>query len=85
MGGAPTPHLARLILLGLYTGSRLNVMLQLRWDWIDFASGVMLRRQPGTAESKQKKTPPVRLGRESLHIYGAGAGSTVRVPVCRSL
>jgi integrase len=61
-----TPHLARLILLGLHTGSRLNVMLQLRWDWIDFARGVMLRRQPGTVESKQKKTPPVRLGRRIL-------------------
>jgi integrase len=61
-----TPHLARLILLGLYTGSRLNVMVELRWDWIDFARGVMLRRQPGAVESKQKKTPPVRLGRRML-------------------
>jgi integrase len=61
-----TPHLARLILLGLRTGSRLNVLLNLRWDWIDFARGVMLRRSPGTAESKQKRTPPVRLGRKIL-------------------
>ena len=61
-----TPHLARLILLGLYTGSRLNVMISLRWDWIDFARGMMLRREPRTAESKQKRTPPVRLGRRIL-------------------
>jgi integrase len=60
------PHLARLILLGLYTGSRLHVMLTLRWDWIDFSRGVMLRREPGMAESKQKRTPPVRLGRRIL-------------------
>jgi integrase len=61
-----TPHLARLILIGIYTGSRLDSMLSLRWDWIDFVSGVMLRRGPGTAESKQKRTPPVRLGRRIL-------------------
>jgi integrase len=56
-----TPHLARFILLGVYTGSRSGILLALRWSWIDLARGVMLRRAPGTGESK-KRTPPVRLG-----------------------
>jgi integrase len=56
-----TPHLARFILLGVYTGSRSGSLLALRWSWIDLASGVMLRRAPGTAESK-KRAPPVKLG-----------------------
>jgi integrase len=56
-----TPHLARFILLGIYTGSRSGTLLALRWSWMDLARGVMLRRAPGTSESK-KRTPPVRLG-----------------------
>lgn len=56
-----TPHLARFILLGIYTGSRSGTLLALRWSWIDLARGVMLRRAPGTPESK-KRTPPVKLG-----------------------
>ena len=55
-----TPHLARFILLGII-GSRSGSLLALRWSWIDLARGVMLRRAPGTSESK-KRTPPVRLG-----------------------
>jgi integrase len=60
------PHLARFILLGLYTGSRSNVLLALQWNWLDLERGVMLRRAPGARESKQKRTPPVRLGRRIL-------------------
>jgi integrase len=60
-----TPHLARFILLGLYTGSRSSVILSLQWSWIDLNGKVMLRRAPGTPESK-KRTPPVRLGRRIL-------------------
>jgi integrase len=64
-----TPHLARLILLGLYTGSRLDVLLRLEWSWIDLDRGVMQRRAPGEAESK-KRTPPVRLGKHILaHLH----------------
>ncbi len=55
------PHLARFILLGLYTGSRSGTLFQLRWSWIDLVQGVMLRREPGKAETK-KRTPPARLG-----------------------
>jgi integrase len=60
-----TPHLARFILLGLYTGSRSGVILALQWSWIDLERGVMRRRSPGATESK-KRTPPVRLGHRIL-------------------
>lgn len=59
-------HLARFILLGLYTGSRPGVIVTLRWDWIDFATGIMLRRAPGEREISQKRRPPVKLGRKIL-------------------
>jgi integrase len=60
-----TPHLARFILLGVYTGTRSGSLLSLQWSWIDLARGVMQRRAPGTAETK-KRTPPVKLGRRIL-------------------
>jgi integrase len=56
------PYLARLILIGLYTGSRPGVIKTLRWDWIDLERGVMLRKAPGQADRGNKRSPPVRLG-----------------------
>ena len=61
-----TPHLARFILLGLYTGSRSAVILGLQWAWIDLGAGIMRRRAPGAAEDERKRTPPVRLGHRIL-------------------
>jgi integrase len=60
-----TPHLARFILLGIYTGSRSGTILALRWEWIDLAAGVMRRKDPKESETKKRK-PPVRLGRRIL-------------------
>jgi integrase len=60
-----SPYLARMILLGLYTGSRLRTILRTEWSWIDLDKGLMLRRAPGTAETK-KRTPPVRIGHRIL-------------------
>jgi integrase len=60
------PHLARFILLGLYTGSRSGVLLGLEWSWVNLAAGTMRRRAPGRAESKTKRTPRVRLGSRIL-------------------
>jgi integrase len=60
------PHLARFILLGLYTGSRSGVLLGLEWSWVDLRAGTMRRRAPGRAESKTKRTPRVRLGSRIL-------------------
>lgn len=61
-----TPHLARFILLGLYTGSRSGVILALKWEQIDLARGVMHRRRAGKTEDARKRTPPVRLGNRIL-------------------
>jgi integrase len=58
-----TPHLARFILVGIYTGTRPGAILNLQWDWIDFVRGVMHRRGEGEIETK-KRRPPVRLGRK---------------------
>jgi integrase len=55
-------HLRRMILLGLYTGSRPGVLLALRWDQVDLAAGLMSRRPKGKAEDKRKKSPKVKLG-----------------------
>jgi integrase len=60
-----TSHVARFILLGIYTGSRSQALLSAEWSWIDLKSGVMRRRAVGTTETK-KRTPPVRLGSRVL-------------------
>lgn len=61
-----TKHLARFILIGIYTGNRPGTTLNLVWDQIDLARSVMYRRAPGKAEDKRKRTPPVRLGKRIL-------------------
>jgi integrase len=61
-----TPHLARFILLGIYTGSRSGVLFNLEWSWIDLQRGVMARRAPGTSEAANKKAPKVKLGRRII-------------------
>lgn len=61
-----TQHLYRFILLGIYTGSRSGVLLSLKWSQIDLEGGVMRRRAQGEGERKNKRRPPVRLGRKVL-------------------
>jgi integrase len=54
-------HLARFILIALYTGTRHDAILKLRWTpnteggWIDLASGVMYRRGSGTVETNKRR------------------------------
>jgi integrase len=67
-------HLARFILLGLYTGSRRAAIFNVQWmanttgGWIDSGRGVMHRRGEGVAETN-KRQPPVRLGKRiSAHL-----------------
>jgi len=62
----PYQHLRRMILLGLYTGSRPGVILALQWDQIDFRAGVMSRLRPDAAPDAKKRAPKVRLGRRIL-------------------
>jgi integrase len=56
-------HLARFILIALYTGTRHDAILRLRWrsntegGWIDLGSGVMHRRESGAVESGKRRPP----------------------------
>jgi integrase len=59
-------HMRRLILLGLYTGSRPGVILALRWDQIDLKAEVMTRTPHGRVQDKKKKAPKVKIGRRLL-------------------
>lgn len=79
-------HLVRLILLGLYTGTRSGACKRLRWlpsvdsGWIDLEAGVMHRRGAAERESR-KRQPPVRLGDRILahlrrwHLMDEGYGT----------
>jgi integrase len=57
-------HLARFILVGVYTGTRHDAILRLRWvpntdsGWVDLTSGVLYRRASGAVD-KGKRRPPV--------------------------
>ena len=57
-------HLARFILLAVYTGTRSDAILRLQFernpsgDHVDTEAGVLYRRAEGEAETK-KRTPPV--------------------------
>ena len=56
-------HLARFILIALYTGTRHNAILRLRWvpntdsGWIDLASGVIYRRASGAVDKGKAAAP----------------------------
>lgn len=60
----PYKHIKRLVLLGLYTGSRPGIILKMEWRQINLASGVMVRTF--ASQTKNKKAPVVRLGRRIL-------------------
>ncbi|WP_246032840.1 site-specific integrase [Falsirhodobacter xinxiangensis] len=59
-------HLARFILIGLYTGTRKDAILRLHFSantvggWIDTSSGLLYRRSNSERASK-KRQPPARL------------------------
>jgi integrase len=59
-------HLARFILIALYTGTRKDRILRLQWvenlqgGWVDLDRGILHRRAPNEAETK-KKAPSVPL------------------------
>lgn len=69
--GGINRHLARFVLIGLYTGTRSGAVKALRWmpnttgGWVDLDRGVMHRRGSEEAETS-KRRPPVRLGRRML-------------------
>ena len=69
-----TRHLARFILVAVYTGTRSSAILGLRFmphtqgGWINTEAGLMYRRAAGEAETK-KRTPPAPIpGRLLAHL-----------------
>ena len=58
-----TRHVARFILIAVYSGSRSSAILNLRFGphvgggWIDTERGVMYRRASGEAETKKRQPP----------------------------
>jgi len=59
-------HLARFLLIGIYTATRHDAILRLQWmpnttgGWVDLENGVMYRRAENTIETKKRK-PPIRI------------------------
>lgn len=65
-------HLARLILIGLYTGTRPGAIKRLQWirsttgGWADLDRGVIFRRAEGERVAHNKRKPPVKIARRLL-------------------
>lgn len=60
-------HLARFILIGLYTGTRHGVMRKLLWEesavnaWVDLDAGMIYRRGREERDNRTKRRPVVKL------------------------
>ena len=60
------PHIARMILIGIYSGTRRTAILRLRWmpsldaGWFDLDAGVLYRRGEDETDTT-KKRPPARI------------------------
>lgn len=65
-------HLARLVLIGLYTGTRPGAIKSLQWirntegGWADLERGVIFRRADGERVAHNKRKPPVKIARRLL-------------------
>lgn len=79
-------HLARFILVGLYTGTRKQATLALQFHanttggWVDLDNGVLYRRGEGEADSKKRRTParlPTRLLSHMRRWQAEGGGYVV--------
>lgn len=64
-------HVARMLLIGVYTGTRPGAILKLQWvpsvdgGWFDLESKTLHRRGEGVAETR-KRQPPARIHRRLL-------------------
>jgi integrase len=67
-------HLARFILIGLYTGTRSQAMLGLTWvpstgsGWIDLDKGVLYRRGEAQRQTNKKQPPAAIPDRLMAHL-----------------
>lgn len=79
-------HLARFILIGLYTGTRHDAMLRLQWmpntlgGWIDIEAGVLYRRPAGAVDSA-KRRPPIPLPPRLMPHLRRWRGLTARFAI----
>lgn len=61
--GHKTKHLARFVLIGLYTGTRKDAILRMGFEpstvggWFDLERGIMFRMGDGERETKKRRTP----------------------------
>jgi integrase len=59
----PSYHVARFVLIGLYTGTRHEANLSMRWGvnskggWFDLDQGVMYRRGEGETDTNKRRVP----------------------------
>jgi integrase len=80
------PHVARFILIGLYTGTRHDAILNLRWErngkggWIDLEDGILYRKGEGEAETN-KRRPPLRIPGELMRHLTAWRKNTANGPI----
>ncbi len=62
-GRRPLKHLARFVLIGVYTGSRPSAILGLNWNdepgrgYVDLDHGLIYRHASGEAETSKRQTP----------------------------
>ncbi|MBV9978032.1 MAG: site-specific integrase [Hyphomicrobiales bacterium] len=67
-------HVARFILIALYTGTRHEAVLKLRWGvnseggWVDLEQGILYRRGDGDEQSKKRRTPVPISRRLAAHL-----------------
>lgn len=72
--GAPSYHVARFILIALYTGTRHEAVLKMRWGvnsasgWIDLDQGVLYRRGEGERDTRKRRTPAPIPDRLAPHL-----------------
>jgi len=60
-------HIVRLLLIGVYTGTRLGAMLGLQWmpntsgGWVDLEKGILYRKAQGERVAHNKRKTPVKI------------------------
>ena len=76
----PLRHIARFVLIGVYTGSRPGAIFGLNWDrtthrgWVDLDHGLIYRR-PEDMRETTKRRPPVPIAPQLLRLMRRWAAS----------
>jgi integrase len=84
--GDKCDHLIRLILIGVYTGTRLSAMLNLQWrpntmgGWIDMDAGIMHRKAQGERVAHNKRKTPVRISPRLMRFLKAWRAADKGLP-----